>query len=116
MCFSNLVQIPLIQNDQSTSKSNIPCKLTTGTLLYYSRCELIELRQPDKHVNLLVLPARSIANIRKLRLNKLKFRKKQRIAFKQTAVDLKNFKQVQSMETDRSEHVTNTRVGMLNAR
>ena len=75
MCFSNLVQIPLSHNDQSTSKSNIPCKLTTGTPLYYSRCEHIELRQPDIHVNLLRLPAGTIANIRKLRLNKQKFRK-----------------------------------------
>ena len=70
MSFSNLVQIPLTQNDQSTSKSNITCKLTTGAALYYSRCELIELRQPDKHVNLLGLLSGTIANIRKLRINK----------------------------------------------
>ena len=116
MCFLNLVQILLIQNNQSTLKSNIPCKLTTGTPLYYSRHEFIEFRQPENHVNLFEL-TRAIANIRKLRLNKWKFRKiKQRVGFKQTAVDLRNLKQVQSMETDRSEHVKNIRIGMLNAR
>ena len=107
----------LSQNDQTTSISNIPHKLTMGAPLYHDRCEFIELRQPDKHVSLLELPATIIANIRKLTQNKQKFRKtKQRIAFKQTAVDLRNIKQIQSMEMDGSEHVTNIRIGMLNAR
>ena len=70
MCLSNVVQVLLTQNDQNTPKSNVPCKLTKEPPLYYSRCELIQLRQPDKHVNLLGAPAGLPANIRKLRLNK----------------------------------------------
>ena len=70
MCFSNLVQTLLIQLTKEQSKSNITCMLTTGTPLYYSRCELVELRQPNKHVHLLGLTTRTIANNGKLRLNK----------------------------------------------
>ena len=56
-------------------------------------------------------------NIRKLRPNKQKFRKtKLRIAFKQTAADLRNLKQVQSMETNKCEHVTSIRIGTMHAR
>ena len=47
----------------------------------------------------------------------MKIQKNQkRIAFKQTAADVRNLKQVESIEMDTSEHVTNIRIGTLNAR
>ena len=124
MCFTNLIQILPIETDTTSPKSTFTKnhrQITTGNISKhtYSRKQLWAIHDQVNQPSLTNLPFGSIWRIRELWLNRkptsIRARKSQYINQKRKA-EIRNLRQVPTVDRSNDEIVQTIRVSTVNAR